>query len=396
MPGTPWTTDRSPDLSPDGKTIAFYHAGDSPIRGDVWVIPSEGGQARQITFDACEGGWPSWTPDGRFIVYSSTRAGSLTLWRVPAAGGTPAPLTTGAGEDTEPDISADGDRLLYSTQRKSWSLVLLDAATGQEKELLSLRTPIFMPAFSPGGDRIAFVRPAGSGAHLHIVSADGRDVRQVTRSEDEQNILPQWSSDEASLYFYRMRPLKSFRKIPVEGGTSSEVAPLDFLRETSAKVDARGRAVVYTVEDNRQPKATVVRDLDSGKEQTLGRTINNPRWSNDSRTIFGWYTAPDPKGDIWNVAACPVDGRPCLTIAKGFSPIPTADGSRLFYIRDTGAAQSRREVWTASVDGTDSRKVGTIGPLPSDWDYDVSRTDQIVFNRSNASRRELWLAQLRQ
>jgi hypothetical protein len=216
----------------------------------------------------------------------------------------------------------------------------------------------------------------------------------VTRGEDEQNISPQWSSDEASLYFYRMRPLKSFRKIPVEGGTSSEIAPLDFLKEASARVDAQGRAFVYTIEDNRQPKATVVRDLSSG-EQMLGRTISNPRWSHDSRTIFGWYTAPDPKGDIWNVAACPADGRPCLTVVKGFAPIPTTDGSRLFYIRDTGAAQGRREVWTASVDGTNSRKVGTIGPLASEWSYDVSRTNQIVFNRSNASRRELWLAQLR-
>ena len=395
VPGTPWNIDRSPDLSPDGKMIAFFHTGDSPIWGDIWIIPSEGGQARQLTFDSGEGGWPSWAPDGRFIVYSSTRAGSLTLWRVPATGGTPAPLTTGAGEDTEADISADGDRLLYSTQRKSSSLVLLDPATGQEKELLSLRTPIFMGAFSPSGNRIAFVRPTGNSAHLHIISADGRDVRQVTRGEGEQNILPQWSSDEASLYFYRHRPLKSFRKIPVEGGTSSEVAPLDLLRETSARVDAQGRAVVYTIEDNRRPMSTVVRDLGSGKERTLGRTINNPRWSPDSRTVFGWYTAPDPKGDIWNVAGCTVDGQPCVTIAKGFSPIPSADGSRLFYIRDTGAARSTRELWTASVDGTNSRKVGTLGPLPRDWSYDVSRTDQIVFNRSNASRRELWVAQLR-
>ena len=149
-----------------------------------------------------------------------------------------------------------------------------------------------MGAFSPSGNRIAFVRPTGNSAQLHIISADGRDVRQVTRGEGEQNILPQWSSDEASLYFYRNLPLKSFRKIPVEGGTSSEVAPLDLLRETSARVDAQGRAVVYTIEDKRRPMSTLVRDLDSGKEHTLGRTINNPRWSPDSRTVFGWYTAP--------------------------------------------------------------------------------------------------------
>ena len=125
-----------------------------------------------------------------------------------------------------------------------------------------------------------------------------------------RTILPHWSGDGASLYFYRLHPMKSFRKIPVEGGTSSEVAALDFLRETSARVDAQGRAVVYTIEDKRRPMSTLVRDLDSGKEHTLGRTINNPRWSPDSRTVFGWYTAPDPEGDIWNVAACPVDGGP--------------------------------------------------------------------------------------
>ena len=147
-----------------------------------------------------------------------------------------------------------------------------------------------------------------------------------------------------------------------------------------------------------QAKATLVRDLGSGKEHTLGRAIDRPRWSPDSQTIFGDYTSPDPNGDIWNrwnVAACPADGRPCRTLTRGFRAIPSGDGSRLFYVRDTGAARNMREVWTVSVDGSEPRKVGTMGPLPSEWDYDVSRTDQIVFTRLNASRRELWVAQLR-
>ena len=138
VPKSPWPADRFPDLSPDGRTIAFFHPVASPIGGDIWVIPVAGGQARQLTFDSCESGWPTWTPDGRSIVFSSARAGSLTLWRMPATGGTPEPLTTGAGEDTEPDISADGGTLLYGTQRKSWSLILSEVATGQQKEVLSV------------------------------------------------------------------------------------------------------------------------------------------------------------------------------------------------------------------------------------------------------------------
>jgi Tol biopolymer transport system component len=235
------------------------------------------------------------------------------------------------------------------------------------------------------------------GAQLHVVSTVGGDVRQVTQGEGEVNVFPQWSSDGASLYFYRMSPARSFRKIPVEGGTSTEVAPFDFVTQRSAEVDPQGRAVAYTIVENGAPKATVVRDLDSGKEHRLGRTISNPRWSPDSRTIFGFYTDPDPN-DIWNrwsIAACPADGGPCRTLTKGLTAIPSADGSRLFFAHDRGAALSMRELWMASIDGSNPRRIGTMGPLPQpDWSYDVSRTSQIVYIRLNASRRELWMAKL--
>ena len=398
VPKSPWSVDRFPDLSPDGRTIVFFHAVASPASGDIWVVPVGGGEARQLTFDSCESGWPSWTPDGRSIVFSSARAGSLTLWRMAATGGTPAPLTTGAGEDTEPDISADGGTLLYGTQRKSWSLMLLNVADGQQKEVISRRAPILFPAFSSGGDRIAFSQPQANDVQLYVVSADGRDLRQVTHGAGEQNLNPRWSSDGAWLYFYQLFPSKSFRKISIEGGTSTEVAAWDYLREKDARVDPRGRAVAYAIAKDGPPTATLVRDLDSGKEHALAQPINGPAWSRDSQTVFGTYVSPDPSGDIWNrwnVAACPADGRPCRTLARGFGPIPTDDGSRVFYNRDTGAARSTREVWVMSVDGGNPRKVGTIGPLPPAWSYDISSTDQILFPRLNASRRELWVARLK-
>ena len=74
----------------------------------------------------------------------------------------------------------------------------MDPATGQEKEILSRRTRIAPPSFSPKEDRIAFTQPVAAGAaQLFVGSLDGREVRQVTQGGREQNIIPQWSADGA-------------------------------------------------------------------------------------------------------------------------------------------------------------------------------------------------------
>jgi Tol biopolymer transport system component len=300
-------------------------------------------------------------------------------------------------------MASEGRTLLYGTQRKSWSLVQLDPATGQSQEVLSRRTPLLFPNLSPAGDRIGFMQPSEAGAHLYVVSTDGRDIRQVTQVKGENNVITHWSGDGTSLYFFQLHPTKSLRRISVDGGTSAEVAPAPFnvFDRGSAWVDPTDRAVAYEVAGGgpNQPKTTLVRDLATGKETALGRAIAGPRWSPDSRTIFGTFVSPDPGGDVWNrwnVAACPADGQPCRTLVRGFRPIPFRDGVRFFYVRDTGAALAMREVWTALLDGTNARKVADIGPLQTNaWDYDILPTGQIVFARVNASRRELWAADLR-
>jgi hypothetical protein len=223
-------------------------------------------------------------------------------------------------------------------------------------------------------------------------------VRQVTQGAGEQNIMPTWSGDGASLYLYRILPSASFRRIAVDGGTSREVVAWNWLTEQYATVDRQGRFAAYTMMDG-GPKATVVRDLNSGKELRLPQPMNRLEWSPDSKTIYGDYVSPDPAGDIWNrwiVGACPADGTPCRTLARGFAVTASPDGSRLYYVRDTGAARNMRELWTMSADGANPRKLTDVGPLFSaQWDYDVNSKGLIVFTRLNASRRELWAAQLK-
>ena len=85
--------DVSPEISPDGRQVAFAR---TAARGvgiqDVWVQPLSGGDARRLTFGKylfCSG--LSWTPDGKEILFTGHSAEGTRLFRVSLAGGPPSP-----------------------------------------------------------------------------------------------------------------------------------------------------------------------------------------------------------------------------------------------------------------------------------------------------------------
>ena len=93
---------RKSAISPDGSVIAFSY------QGDIFTVPSAGGEARQITANAAYDSDPLWTPDGKQIVFSSVRELSKDIWVVPAEGGPAKRLTTYAGAETPLAVSDDG------------------------------------------------------------------------------------------------------------------------------------------------------------------------------------------------------------------------------------------------------------------------------------------------
>jgi Tol biopolymer transport system component len=141
----------------------------------------------------------------------------------------PVALTTGAGEDRDPILSSDGRTLVYTNVRNSWSLMLRDPMTGSERQVSQRRAGILWPMISPDGSRIAYFGPDGLGnAHVFAVDVQSREVRQITRNQGdatEINTMPRWGGDSNHLYYYRQRPQNSFRRMPVLGGQSTEVAP---------------------------------------------------------------------------------------------------------------------------------------------------------------------------
>src|SRR6266850_941780 len=79
---------RTPDISPDGKLVAFSYL------GDIWVVEAIGGVARPVTSHQAHDVYPAFSPDGRSIAFSSNRHGSYDVFVVSAQGGKPKRLTS--------------------------------------------------------------------------------------------------------------------------------------------------------------------------------------------------------------------------------------------------------------------------------------------------------------
>src|SRR3954467_11020768 len=84
---------RTPDVSPDGKVIAFSYL------GDIYTVETIGGTARAITSHPAHDLNPVFSPDGQSIAFSSNRHGSYDVFISSARGGKPRRLTFDSASD---------------------------------------------------------------------------------------------------------------------------------------------------------------------------------------------------------------------------------------------------------------------------------------------------------
>ncbi|MGH3430338.1 MAG: TolB family protein, partial [Mycobacteriales bacterium] len=102
-------TNMSAALSPDGNRIAV------DLVTGIWVLPAGGGTARRLTDDLQDATLPTWSPDGKRLVFQSYRDGNYHIYTIDADGGKPQQLTTGKYDHREPAFSPDGKRIALSS-----------------------------------------------------------------------------------------------------------------------------------------------------------------------------------------------------------------------------------------------------------------------------------------
>lgn len=193
--------------SPDGTRIAYVST-TRDLRErhtDLWVMDADGRSRRQLTRSGQYVLAPSWSPDGKRVLFSTI---NRPLAGTPEFGIRYVDLDGGEGalgSGLWASLSPDGSKLLFTAldPKKNWEMtVQVAAADGSgPKPLLGKKT--MMAAWSPDGKWIAYTGAGmGDQPDLFVAASDGSHRRQLTRTL-ESEVGPCWSPD-GRLYFNRM------------------------------------------------------------------------------------------------------------------------------------------------------------------------------------------------
>lgn len=145
---------RSLALSPDGSRIAFSYL------GDIWVAPSQGGRAVPVTSHVEMDDNPVWSPDGKWIAFSTNRNGSMDIYAVPADGGQSKRITYFSNTEIPTDFTPDGKQILFRNWREKEfnGIYGIDVATGKLTEYLLDTDAVANPKASADGKSIVYSR----------------------------------------------------------------------------------------------------------------------------------------------------------------------------------------------------------------------------------------------
>ncbi len=188
--------DRFPAISPDGSTVAFART-TAMGASDLWLVPLEGGPARQVTF---EGKWiqgVTWIEKDR-LLFSSNRSGEFELWSLAVKNPVIRWTKIGARGAVRPFASRQGS-IVFEQQTFDSDLFLLgDSGTRPFARSTQWEDE---PRWSPDGRRVAFLSARSGSPELWIADRDGKNPSQLTRFRNATLRSPRWSPDGSSIAF---------------------------------------------------------------------------------------------------------------------------------------------------------------------------------------------------
>ena len=176
-------------------------------------MDADGGNEQRLTNNPRDDRYPSWSPDGKRIIFSSKRDGHFRgesgitseIYVMDADGGNPQRLTENRKNDKDPSWSPDGKRIAFSSDRKgdlqNFEIYVMDADGGNEQRLTENRRFDEDPSWSPDGERIAFWSNREADLHnaeIYVMDADGGNLQRLTNNP-HPDVSPAWFNSPFSI-----------------------------------------------------------------------------------------------------------------------------------------------------------------------------------------------------
>ena len=173
----------------------------------------------------------TWSPDGRFLAYSSDRGGKFDIWVQQVSGGDPVQVTRGSGHNWQPEWSPDGKYIAYRSEASDGGLFVIPALGGAGLER-RITTFGYYPHWSPDSSQVLFqTSQYNVPSSFYVVKLDGSHPNEVLRELTAQMwvIAAAWHPDgkRISVCVSRAPGVLTFWTAPVTGGSAvrSEMSP---------------------------------------------------------------------------------------------------------------------------------------------------------------------------
>lgn len=402
---TPNTADmrllRTPDIH--GDTIVFGYA------GDLWTVPSTGGEARRLTSSVGYQLNPKFSPDGQTIAFTGNYDGNNDIYTIDTLGGEPNRLTWHPIFDRMVDWQPDGKAVRFQSSRESRTgrdlqLYTVAVAGGLAKRMILPTAGL--SSYAPDGNRMAYNRisrerrtwkryKGGMAQNVWIYDFAKNMSEQITDWIGSDN-FPMWHG-ETIYYTSDQTGRLQIWAYDTNAKTHRQVTEHD---EYDVKFPSLGPdAIVYenggwlyvldlASEETRKVTVSLRTDniLTRPVVKSVSKLIGNGDISPDAkRAVFDArgdiFTVPAEKGNIRNLTATPG--------VRELSPRWSANGQYIAYFSDqTG----EYELWVQNADGSDEPRQVTKNSdtylIGLDWSPDH---EHLVVNDAAMN---LWLVNI--
>lgn len=194
-------------LTPDGRIVVETQFGGSR---DLWIMDSDGGNQKQLTFDSLMETMPRVSPDGRSIIFVSNPG----IWKIDIDGSNRRQLSSGG---LFPEFSPDGEWIVYTSPADRWTLWKMRADGSQPERLTNITS--VLAGISPDGTMIAYVgKPRSPEPNITIIPFEGGEALKILPMKPAPGKI-EWTRDGKALtYKTKENGVAQIIQMPIDGG----------------------------------------------------------------------------------------------------------------------------------------------------------------------------------